>query len=636
MADLFARRFGAVYLLAALFVCIATLTRLALLLHTPDMGLSVSDLIGIFGLGLLYDAATAAYFAIPLTLYLIFLPERFFRSPAHRWLLDLGFLLSLYTLLFVALSEWVFWDEFQARFNFIAVDYLVYTNEVLGNIWESYPVPTLLAAVGAITLLLFVPLRSLWRTRTARTGLRRRLAQGLALLAIPVLAATLLDSSLAAFSSNRYANELAADGIYNFFAAFRNNELDYRRFYTLNDEQRMLQHLRGLLAEPGTRFVSDDPDDITRSIVGRGPERRLNVVLITVESLSAEFLGIFGSNREASPYLDALAKESLLFTNVYATGTRTDRGLEAISLSVPPTPGRSIVKRPHNEGMFSLGQVFRDHGYATRFLYGGYGYFDNMNYFFAHNGFDVVDRNDIAAQDIHFANIWGVADEDLYTRTLQEIDRVTATGNPFFGLVMTTSNHRPYTYPDGRIDIPSPGGRTGAVKYTDYAIHDFIERARRKPWFDDTLFVIVADHCAKSAGKEALTVAKYHIPLLIYSPKHIAPGRVERLVSQMDLAPTLLGLLNFSYDSRFFGKDVLAPEQPDDAERALIGNYQKLGYMQNGEVVVLTPRRQVEAYRLDAHNRQELIAEPDPQLLEDAIAYYQGASLLYRHRLQSH
>ncbi len=629
MHTLFARRFGAVYLLALVFAGIAALIRLALLLHSPESGLSAVDLAGAFGIGLAYDMITASYFAIPLIFYLLLLPERAYRSRTHRVLISLGFVALLYLLLFVAVSEWVFWDEFESRFNFIAVDYLVYTNEVLGNIWESYPVPTLLTVIGVATLAVFLLLRRSLHATGPATRLRQRLGEAALLLAIPVLTTFGIDASQANFSSNRYANELAGNGIYNFFAAYRNNEIDYARYYALQNNERVYQHLRALVAEPDTHFTSTDTHDITRTITGRGPEKRLNVVLITVESLSAEFLGAYGSDRKISPHLDALAHESLFFTHVYATGTRTDRGLESIALSVPPTAGRSLIKRPHNEHLFSLGQVFHEQGYRTEFLYGGYGYFDNMNYFFENNGFKIVDRNNIAPEDTHFANAWGVADEDLFTQTLKEVDAAHAAREPFFGLVMTTSNHRPYTYPDGRIDIPSPGGRDGVVKYTDYAINDFIERARGKSWFDDTVFVVIADHCAKSAGKEALTVAQYHIPLLIYSPKHIAPGTVDRLVSQIDLAPTLLGLLNFSYQSQFFGRDVLAPHQAD-AGRALLGNYQKLGYLKDGELEVLSPRQQIESYQIGAHDVQSQMVTADPARVDDAIAYYQGASLLFQ------
>lgn len=630
----FHQRFGPAYLLIATVVGVATVTRAALLLQSSGAGLSIAGMLGAFAIGAVYDIVTAAYFSLPLVLYLAVLPNRAARSRLQSAVLQTGFLASVYLLLFVAVSEWIFWEEFESRFNFIAVDYLVYTNEVLGNIWESYPVPLLLAAIGAAALPVFLSLRRHLLSDRPRPAVAGRFGAAAILLAIPTVATVGLDASMAGFSDNRYANELAGNGIYDFFAAFRNNEIDYARYYATEDEAQAFLQLRSLLAESDAHFVSADPHDLTRRIEHAGEEKRLNVVLITVESLSAEFLGAFGNTKGITPHLDALAQQSLSFTNLYATGTRTDRGLEAITLSVPPTAGRSLVKRPHNEDLFSLGEVFRARGYRTAFVYGGYGYFDNMNYFFGHNGFNVVDRNAIPADAIHFENAWGVADEDLYTQVLKEIDATHANNTPFFGLVMTTSNHRPYTYPDGRIDIPSPGKREGVVKYTDYAIHDFLERARAKPWFDDTVFVIVADHCAKSAGKEALTAARYRIPMFIYSPKHVAAAIVDRLTSQIDIAPTLLGLLNFDYDSRFYGRDVLAAGQPD-AGRALIGTYQKLGYIKNGTLTVLSPRQDVEAYRLRPDGTQERMPEIDRALLGEAIAYYESASAMFARRATS-
>ena len=171
------------------------------------------------------------------------------------------------------------------------------------------------------------------------------------------------------------------------------------------------------------------------------------------------------------------------------------RGLEALALGTPPIPGQAIVRRPDNSHLATVGELLRRQGYETLFLYGGYGYFDNMNVFFSGNDYRVVDRTAFTKSSIAFSNIWGVADESLFDNALNELDKVHAARKPFLAQIMTTSNHRPYTYPQGRIDIPSPGGREGAVKYTDYAIGRFIDQAKTKPWFKETLFVIVADHC---------------------------------------------------------------------------------------------------------------------------------------------
>lgn len=282
------------------------------------------------------------------------------------------------------------------------------------------------------------------------------------------------------------------------------------------------------LAEPNARFQASEPEDIRRHISADGTPRKPNIILVTIESFSAKYMGSNGDPRNLTPNLDALRRESLYFNNFYATGTRTDRGLEAITLSIPPTPGRSIVKRIGREsGYGSLGQQLAAVGYDPVFVYGGRGYFDNMNAFFSGNGYRIVDQSSVAESEISFKNAWGMADEDLYRQALKLADADHAKQQPFLLQLMTTSNHRPYTYPDGRIDIPSGDGREGAVKYTDHAIAQFLRDAKGKPWFDNTLFVFVADHTAGSAGMEDLPVSNYQIPLWIYAPKLIAPAKTH-------------------------------------------------------------------------------------------------------------
>ncbi|GAB4301338.1 MAG: hypothetical protein Fur0034_14950 [Desulfuromonadia bacterium] len=349
------------------------------------------------------------------------------------------------------------------------------------------------------------------------------------------------------------------------------------------------------------------------------------------ESLSAEYLGVFGNRDNLTPTLDRLSTHSLFFTNLYATGTRTVRGLEALTLSVPPLPGTAIVKRPDNGGFNSWGEIMRKKGYDTKYIYAGYGYFDNMNAFFSANGFDIVDRSSFGKEEIAFANVWGVCDEDLFRKTILEARKSYGAGRPFFSMVMTTSNHRPFTYPEGRIDIPSKSGRSGGVKYADYAIGRLMDEARREPWFRDTIFVIVADHCAGSAGKTDLPVKRYEIPMLVYSPAHVTPARVDTMMSQIDVAPTILGLLGMSYDSTFLGRDIL--RNPSPIPRAFISTYQKLGYLTDKELVVLGPKKYAACYRVDRRSGELTPLPLDEGALLDALAWFQGGEYLYRHRL---
>ena len=621
-----AARFRPLAWLAGAFLVVSTLTRFALLLATGrGVPHTAANLAWAFGIGLGYDLLALLYFATPLVLLLWLLPRRWLARGAGRAAVGIVCLLLLYALLFVAVAEWTFWEEFQTRFNFIAVDYLVYTTEVIGNIRESYPVGAILGVLGVVGAIVFFATRH-WRAVVGdRAALPARTMFALSWLAAAALGTWLVTGAMKDRMSNTYVNELAGNGIYQFFAAYRSASLDYDRFYRTVPLEEAMAVARHGLASPDALF--DGRDGIARRIHNAAPERRLNVVLISVESLSADFSGTYGRVPSLTPQLDALTRDSLVFTRLYASGTRTVRGLEALSLSVPPTPGESIVKRAHNEGLFSLADVFNARGYDSQFLYGGYGAFDNMDYFFGHNGYAVHDRGEIPKDRIHQANIWGVADEDLYTLALDRFDRDHAQNRPFFAHVMTTSNHRPYTFPEGRGPWPQ-GKRDSAVAYTDWAIGDFLRRARTHPWFKDTLFVITADHCASSAGKAALPVFRYHIPMWIYAPGLVKPGTFDGLMSQIDIPPTLLGLLGFDYESRFFGLDVFE-KRP---ERAYIGTYELLGYLRDDRLVQLGPHR-----RADTVSPSVVGDAPQPPLPEDprmtlqAISDYEVAAYDFTH-----
>jgi len=619
-------------LFAVVYLGIAGLTRLALTLAMGPSEVPPALWPGIFVRGMGFDLAVLSWLLAPLLL-LEALRIRRERTPPWRGRVRLlMFWLATAIWLFLALAEWTFWAEFSSRFNFIAVDYLIYTHEVIGNIVESYPLGWLLTGIAALAACIT------WfaRGRIGRTdvlpphGARRAIPALLALL-LPWTAWQLADLDGMRFSENAYANELAGNGLMTFAAALRRNELDYDRFYATLPEDAAARILARLGVERktadealGAGADEDEAFDARRLPFRKAPR---NVVLITVESLSAGFLGAFGDSRGLTPNLDALADQGLLFTRIYATGTRTVRGLEALSLGTPPIPGQAIVRRPGNEHLATVGEILRRQGYDIYFIYGGYGYFDNMNAYFAGNDYQVIDRTDFIKGSVGFENVWGVADEFLYDNALVRLDRAHAAGRPFLAQLMTTSNHRPFTYPAGRIDIPSPGGRAGAVKYSDYAIGRFIEQARRRPWFADTLFVIVADHCASAAGKTRLPVAGYHIPLILYAPRLLPPGRDDRLASQIDVPPTLLDVLGLPGDDHFFGISLF--EQAGTKPRAFISNYQELGYLKGDSLTVLGPRRRVEAYRIEADGTAAATTV-DPILRDEAVAYYQTAFRAFR------
>ncbi|MDY0189216.1 MAG: LTA synthase family protein [Desulfuromonas sp.] len=630
-------RFQLIYYMYLVSICFFFLTRLGLLLISwPNVQASPSELLKIFATGFLFDSGFFAYALILPTLYLWLLPQKIWLTKLQRIGGEVLVVALLYASSFIVVAEYLFWDEFSVRFNFISIDYLIYRREVTDNILESYPVIPLFGGMLIVALLIFYYLHPLiCRAFRAQETFAQRSLIAIILLCLPVASYFLLDQPLRQISENVYQKELASNGPYQFVAAFRNNELNYPQFYATLPAQEASDLLRHDLAEPNSSYMSNDLFDIKRQIVNPAPEQPLNIVMITVESLSSDYLSYFGNQEDLTPNLDYLVEHSLFFSNFYATGTRTTRGLEAVTLSIPPTPGRSIVKRIGREtNQWSLGNVLDAKGYQSYFLYGGRSYFENMNAFFAGNGYLIVDQTSVPSDEISYDNAWGMCDEDLYAQAVKMGDRSQAQQQPFFMHIMTTSNHRPYTYPAGKIDIPSGSGRSGAVKYTDYAIGEFMRMAKTKPWFKDTLFVILADHQAGSAGKCDLPIERYHIPLIIYAPEHIASRQVNTLGSQIDIPPTVLGLLNMSYESCFFGKDLM--RLPSSGGRAFIANYQNLGLFDGEQMAILEPRKIIKKQSGLLVNRvQESHSLVEDPLVKLGISYYQGAAHIFAERMNA-
>ena len=678
------KAFAAIYLkLILLAVAVGALTRIVLLFspQTVDLGFSFGEWIAIFGLGAVNDCCAMTIGFGFMALYLATLADRKYTPPIGYIVLGvlaaaflyvalghtvfdeygsaapavakgvLGFwavsfalrlfvprirkgwrfgwfalLAALYVgaTLLNAACEIVFWSEFGVRYNFIAVDYLVYTHEVIGNIIESYPIFWMTAGLLAVTgLLTWGLFRREFAAMPDFTGSRWK-AIALPVYAVAAFAALELMHFNVRFQDrpNVYVNELQANGAYKFGDAFVKNELAYRQFYRTLPEAEAL-------AIVAAEYGSSDATNLHR-VEGRDGEEHPNIVLITLESMSADFMARYGNTEGLTPHLDALCGESLVFDNLFATGNRTVRGLEAVTLSLPPCPGQSLVKRPDNGGLPSTAAMLREKGYTATYFYGGNAYFDNMETFFGGNGYAIVDQKCYAPDEITFANIWGVCDEDAYAKAIRTLNEQAASGGgrPFFAHIMSVSNHRPYTYPEGRIPIPSDSKRrAGGVMYSDYALGTFFEAVRQQPWFDNTVFVVTADHCASSAGKTEIPLEKYHIPALIYAPGRIAAGSVRKIASQIDLMPTLFALLGMRYDSHFYGRDILAD---DFRERAFIATYQDLGYLEGDRFTVLSPVRRAEQYRLAPTSENpyavEPLAAPDEMQLRRAIALYQTSS----------
>lgn len=680
-------------LLLLLFVVINALLRTVLLLHPiTQSDFEIQDILKIYALGSLSDVMVYFVGSVFLWLYLLFLSDKKYRTPNgyitfailvllliyvsfFNTILDeyggslpeigiafiaikticFGLLLflpqyrkqlrvvlySFTVFLFViimvqnAVSEFFFWNEFGVRYNFIAVDYLVYTNTVIGNIMESYPVIPLFLGVGIITMVLTYGIVKqsrpfLDKLPEVNEKLKSTVIYGIlvivSFLGIPYLAKE-------ANANNLFVNELQANGIYKFVIAFQSSELDYDTYYkTLPPDEAFAilnRELKGTKGNSSLRSIHSDSIEIKK-----------NVVLITVESLSGDFMTEYGNQKHITPFLDSLAEKSLQFTNLYAVGNRTVRGLEAVTLCLPPSAAESVVKRKDNKNKFSTGWVFKNKGYAVKYFYGGDAFFDNMEDFFGGNGYEIIDKKSFKPEEITFENIWGVCDEDMYRKAIKVMNHEAKQDRPFFNHIMTVSNHRPFTYPEGKIDISGTSkSRNGGVKYTDYALKQFFMMAQKQPWFNNTVFVIVADHCASSSGKTELPLEKYRIPAMVYAPGFITPKHVPTLMSQIDLMPTIMGILQFSYESKFYGQDIFSPNYHP---RAFVATYQDLGLIKNDVLTVISPVKQVRQYQLiqekksglksefEIHYKEQPMAKLNTELLNETIAYYQTTAHLLK------
>ena len=564
---------------------------------------------------------------------MLFLPKQ--RLKIRNSLYFTTLFLYVLLIIFNAVSEYFFYNEFGVRYNFIAVDYLIYTTEVIGNIMESYPIIPLFTAIFVVT-----GLATWWIYKKTKDSLLQlpNLVQKHTLLGV---FAVLLGISLSFAEKinlkkgNIFQQEIAANGMVKFYEAFSNNTLDFFTFYPTVDQKTAEKNT---LLPLGTTTLS-------RPITSDKPELQKNVVLISIESLSAAYMKAYGYEESVTPFLDQLAQKSLFFTNLYATGNRTVRGLEALTLCIPPTAGESVIKREkENKNKFTTGSVFKSKDYSVKYLYGGYSYFDNMKDFYGGNGYEIVDRDNFTPEEITFANVWGVCDEDMAKKAISEMNKDYKAGKPFFHHWMTVSNHRPFTYPEGKIDIPADSkSRKGGVKYTDYSIMKFFEMAQKQPWFKNTVFVIVADHCSSSAGKTELPMDKYRIPAMIYSPEFVAPKKFSQVTSQIDVMPTVLGLFNFKYQSKFLGQDVFSK---NFVPRAYIATYQDLGFIKDNYLTVISPTKNIKQYQLvqkpntntttefNIYYTENLLQDnPRKDLVDQTISTYQSTSFWLKNKM---
>src|SRR5882757_4863240 len=256
---LFNHRFGPLAVLALIVFILSFITTVVLMIKSwPNLELTPLRFISIFLIGLFYDLVVWSFFAIPVALYCWLMKDSFYRNKWFRIPLFLLFFILTFLLVLNACGEVVFWDEFGVRYNFIAVDYLIYTTEVINNILESYNIPLIAGGVILVVILILILVRKpLTASQNVVMRFGRRTIFFLLFMLVPVAGYFLVNNRLKNISNNNYVNELSGNGIYEFGAAFWNNEIDYKKFYKTENDTASIKILRSVLQAPDAKFIND-------------------------------------------------------------------------------------------------------------------------------------------------------------------------------------------------------------------------------------------------------------------------------------------------------------------------------------------------------------------------------------------
>jgi phosphoglycerol transferase MdoB-like AlkP superfamily enzyme len=533
----------------------------------------------------------------------------------------------LLVMLEVATPQFI--TEYDTRPNRLFVEYLNSPVEVSSMLWHGYK--TVLAISLVVLVLAVWAGRKLFPARLLDRPVAWAWRPVVSVLAFVVFflgaRGTLehrpTNSATVAFSSDSMVNTLPLNSFYNVANAIDDlrNERSAEDVYgtmpsdQMNAEVRKAAGMEGPMLDPRYPSLHRQTASVERS-------KPLNLVIIMEESLGAQYVGSLGG-QDLTPQLDALGKEGWMFGRAYATGTRSVRGLEAINTGFLPTPAEAVLKLPRSQrDFFTIAQLLGQSGYHSRFVYGGEAHFDNMRGFFLGNGFkEVIDRSSFT--NPAFVGSWGASDEDMFNE-LHKL--LMADGDkPNFTLAFSVSNHTPWQYPAGRITTKGdPASVDNSVRYADWAIGQFFARAKQSPYWKNTVFLIVADHDSRVFGAALVPVNHFHIPALILGGQ-VPARRDDRIVSQVDMAPTLLSLMGYSSVHPMLGADLTVR----DPNRAIMQYGDNYGYLKGNQLLVLQPAKAPAQFTYDGKDGLTPAAV-DPALSKEALAHAVWPSWAYK------
>lgn len=618
-------------------------SRIGLILWKFERVVSTDKLVEILFQGIRVDIIQLLLMSlIPLLLAPILALPRFF--PIWKKFSYIWVLLSLTLLVFLEVATPGFINEYDIRPNRIFVEYLKYPNEVFSMLWRGFKVEifSVLITAGAALWLAHRYMKP-WLSMQASWPNKKVWLVWPLIFVISLMG---IRSSLGHRPANPAMFAITADSMVNSLILNSGYSVIYAS-YSLIKETKSSDIYGKMPREEILKLTGAKDTDIptlTTLIPSHKREKPLNLVIILQESLGATFVESLGGV-PVTPNLERLKAQGIWFEQLYATGTRSVRGIEAVTAGFAPTPADSTVKLSKSQkNFFTLAALLERLGYTTEFIYGGESHFDNMRSFFTGNGFQhIVEQKDY--QNPVFISSWGVSDEDLLNKTHEQLMAHHNSGKPFFTLAFSSSNHAPFEFPDGRIELyeQPKGTDNNAVKYADYAIGEFFKKAQNSPYWKDTVFLIVADHDIRVRGVSLVPIERFHIPGLILGAD-IKPQRYTGMASQIDLPVTLLSLMGIEAQHPMTGRD-LSNLPPNSPGRAMMQYNANFGWMEQNDkgnqVVILRSGKPPAHAVYDAKNKQlkETAAPDNAKTLEDrALANVLLPDLLYneqRYRLPS-
>lgn len=627
-----------------------SLQRLIILLAMSDRfdSVSGSEILQAFVMGLRFDTVISCALAATLLIVLTFAPKRLLMRPGFHRVIALYAGIATVTTLLLLVVDFYFFEEFGERLNQKAIQYLPYDYVYL-TVLDQYPV---LPALLGIAVVSFGFGFFFWRWGLVGRLHARPLWQAilwplfsLSLVVLGIrgsLGNKPINTGPAYFSNLASLAQLTLNGAFTLgqsMDSIMDKAVDLNRYYKLLPEDEAFALVRQTLEQPEDRSLSD-PDNPLRRITATGKAlQNYNVVLVILESLGWHYVGTMGGDPRLTPNLDALANHGLLMDHCFAVGGRTTRGFSGIVSGFPDLPGRSITTRIEAQNNFlTLGAVLKSRGYETMFIYGGEPLYDHRQAFLGSNGYSRFVFGEQFPKQTFRTRI-GWSDEDLFN-TAHEV--FSSVGNqPFLATLLTLIFHRPYAIPTGRIDPVEPNhpyaDQLDAIRYTDWALGEFMAKARQARYFDRTLFVFVGDHPGGFLGRSHDPI-NYRVPFLIYAPAILGDKgrRISDTCSQTDIAPTILSLLGGSYRHSFFGSNVLGRVRSKAFGLIQPGEGELVAVDGEKNVLVVPPfRAPAKLFKFATPDR--LIAQ-DPEgekvrrheLRRRAIAFLQAADLLFR------